>query len=66
MEKEKSMLAGNARNCVRALREDCDGWGLDLVHKYLFILMDQRPIAQACGQYEPCLQKQTKKSLKFP
>lgn len=56
MEKEKSLLAGNARNRVRVSREGCDGWGLDLVHKYLFILTDQRPVAQICGQYEPRLQ----------
>ena len=61
IEEEKSLLAGNARSRVRASREACDGWGLDLVHKYLFILTDQRPVAQICGQYEPRLQnKETK------
>ena len=67
MEKEKSLLAGNARNRVTVSREGCDGGGLDLVHKYLFILTDQRPVAQICGQYEPRLQnKENKNNLYIP
>ena len=65
MEKEKSLLAGNARNRVTVSREGCDGGGLDLVHKYLFILTDQRPVAQICGQYEPRLQNKEKISKHF-